>query len=170
MQSRIAGVAALDERWHGSMPQTDEERQAFEKQVKAAGGVASSFLQTYGDLVSRDVREELTRRAESREAAEKDRVRYLEEANAANDLKVQRPDAAVYSPTYQEHVRKSDSALKRHKETREQVDRGDYSRSNRERALKARNDEMKRKIDIKEEVERKRKAEEHTQENEGMGQ
>ena len=97
---------------------------------------------------------------------------YLKEADAAKEREAsfRSPDIAQKDPIYQEHVQKSNAAAERHKETREQVDRGDYSRSNRERALKARNDEMKRKIDIKEEVERKRKAEEHTQENEGMGQ
>lgn len=167
---RIEGVAALDERWHGSMPQTDEERQAFEKEVKAAGGVAGSFLQDHGDRLSPDVREELTRRAESREAREKDRKRYLEEADAAKEREAtfRSPDIAQKDPIYREHAKKANTAAERYQETTEQIARGDYSRSDRDREQKAHRDEIKRESRARDKANQERRAKEQNQQDEGL--
>ncbi|MFT0848863.1 hypothetical protein VR010_14080 [Actinomycetaceae bacterium L2_0104] len=170
MQARIEGVAVLDERWHDSMPQTDEEHQAFEKEVKAAGGVAGSFLETYGDRVSPDVRQELTRRAESYEARAMDYEVNQKEMKAAEEYgaRYKDPKVALRSPRYQEHAKKANTAAERYQETSEQIARGDYSRSDRDREQKARVEARKRDQRAQTKANQERREKAQSQQDEGM--
>ncbi|PFG20709.1 AAA family ATPase [Serinibacter salmoneus] len=68
-QQRLAGLAAVEERWHGAMPQTPEQRRQFEQQF-AAVGVDRRLLDAPGvaDAMSQDVRSRLEARAAQTEA------------------------------------------------------------------------------------------------------